>query len=100
MITNVDPVAEKKLDANGNVLEKKINGTVTVSGKVSEKNLKTFTLTITDEKDAKIKYTLSESAFEKTIDTTLLPDGKITISLEAIDEAGNTSVIEENYTVD
>ena len=100
VITNVDPVAEKKLDANGNVLEKKINGTVTVSGKVSEKNLKTFTLTITDEKDAKIKYTLSESAFEKTIDTTLLPDGKITISLEAIDEAGNTSVIEENYTVD
>lgn len=89
VITNVDPVAEKKL-----------NGTVTVSGKVSEKNLKTFTLTITDEKDAKIKYILSESAFEKTIDTTLLPDGKITISLEAIDEAGNTSVIEENYTVD
>lgn len=100
VITNVDPVAEKKLDESGNVSEKKINGTVTVSGKVTEKNLKTFTLTITDEKDAKIKYTLSESAFEKTIDTTLLPDGKITISLEAIDEAGNKSVIEENYTVD
>lgn len=100
VITNVDPVAEKKLDENGNVLEKKINGTVTVSGKVSEKNLKTFTLTITDEKDAKKEYPLSESAFEKTIDTTLLPDGKITISLEAIDEAGNKSVIEENYTVD
>ncbi|MGN0724220.1 MAG: Ig-like domain-containing protein, partial [Treponema sp.] len=100
VITNVDPVAEKKLNENGNVLEKKINGTVTVSGKVSEKNLKTFTLTITDEKDAKKEYPLSESAFEKTIDTTLLSDGKITISLEAIDEAGNKSVIEENYTVD
>lgn len=100
VITNVDPVAEKKLNANGNVLEKKINGTVTVSGKVSEKNLKTFTLTITDEKDAKKEYPLSESAFEKTIDTTLLSDGNITISLEAIDEAGNKSVIEENYTVD
>lgn len=100
VITNVDPVAEKKLDANGNVLEKKINGTVTVSGKVSEKNLKIFTLTITDEKDTKIKYPISESAFEKPIDTTLLPDGKITISLEAIDEAGNTSVIKEDYIVD
>ena len=100
MITNVDPVAEKKLDESGNVSEKKINGTVTVSGKVSEKNLKTFTLIITDEKDAKIKYTLSESAFEKTIDTTLLSDGKITISLEAIDEAENTSVIKEDYIVD
>ncbi|MDY5764271.1 MAG: Ig-like domain-containing protein, partial [Treponema sp.] len=41
-----------------------------------------------------------EASFEEPIDTTLLPDGKITISLEAIDEAGNTSVIEENYTVD
>ena len=100
VITNVDPVAEKKLDESGNVSEKKINGTVTVSGKVSEKNLKTFTLTITDEKDVKKEYPLSESAFEKTIDTTLLPDGKITISLEAIDEAVNKSVIEENYTVD
>ena len=100
VITNVDPVAEKKLDENGNVSKKKINGTVTVSGKVSEKNLKTFTLTITDEKDAKKEYPLSESAFEKTIDTTLLSDGNITISLEAIDEAGNTSVIKEDYIVD
>ena len=99
-ITNVDPVAEKKLDENGNIIEKKINGNVTISGKVTEKNLKTFTLTIKDEKDAEIKYTLSESAFEKKIDTTLLSDGKITVSLEAIDEAGNKSTIEEVYTVD
>lgn len=99
-ITNVDPVAEKKLDEDGNIIEKKINGIVTVSGKVSEKNLKTFTLTIKDEKKAEIKYPISESAFEKKIDTTLLSDGKITVSLEAIDEAENKSVIEENYTVD
>lgn len=100
VITNVDPVAEKKLDANGNIIEKKINGIVTVSGKVTEKNLKTFTLTIKDEKKAEIKYPISESAFEKKIDTTLLSDGKITVSLEAIDEAENKSTIEEVYTVD
>lgn len=99
-ITNVDPVAEKQKAENGNIVEKKINGTVTISGKVTEKNLKTFTLTIKDEKDAEIKYTLSESAFEKKIDTTLLSDGKITVSLEAIDEAENKSTIEEVYTVD
>lgn len=100
LITNVDPVAEKQKDENGNIIEKKINGIVTVSGKVTEKNLKTFTLTIKDEKDAEIKYSFSESAFEKKIDTTLLSDGKITVSLEAIDEAGNKSTIEEFYTVD
>ncbi|MCI7564984.1 MAG: hypothetical protein MST09_08440, partial [Spirochaetia bacterium] len=100
VITNVDPVAEKQKDENGNIVEKKINGTVTISGKVTEKNLKTFTLTIKDEKKAEIKYPISESAFEKKIDTTLLSDGKITVSLEAIDEAGNKSTIEEVYTVD
>ena len=99
-ITNVDPVAEKKLDENGNVSEKKINGTVTVSGKVSEKNLKSLMLTVKDKDGKTETHTYSEASFEETIDTTLLSDGKITISLEAIDEAGNTSVIEENYTVD
>ena len=100
VITNVDPVAEKKLDANGNVLEKKINGTVTVSGKVSEKNLKSLVLTVKDKDGKTETHTYSEASFEEPIDTTLLPDGEITISLEAIDEAGNKSVIEENYTVD
>ena len=100
LITNVDPVAEKQKSENGNIVEKKINGIVTVSGKVTEKNLKTFTLTIKDEKKAEIKYPISESAFEKKIDTTLLSDGKITVSLEAIDEAENKSTIEEVYTVD
>lgn len=100
VITNVDPVAEKKLDANGNVAEKKINGTVTVSGKVSEKNLKSLMLTVKDKDGKTETHTYSEASFEEPIDTTLLPDGKITISLEAIDEAENTSVIEENYTVD
>lgn len=98
VITNVDPVAEKKLDENG--LEKKINGTVTVSGKVSEKNLKSLVLTVKDKDGKTETHTYSEASFEELIDTTLLPDGKITISLEAIDEAGNKSVIEENYTVD
>ncbi|MDY3885689.1 MAG: Ig-like domain-containing protein, partial [Treponema sp.] len=100
VITNVDPVAEKKLDANGNVSEKKINGTVTVSGKVSEKNLKSLVLTVKDKDGKTETYTYSEASFEEPIDTTLLSDGNITISLEAIDEAGNPSVIEENYTVD
>ena len=100
VITNVDPVAEKKLDANGKVSEKKINGTVTVSGKVSEKNLKSLVLTVKDKDGKTETHTYSEASFEEPIDTTLLPDGKITISLEAIDEAGNTSVIEENYIVD
>ncbi len=100
VITNVDPVAEKKLDENGNVSKKKINGTVTVSGKVSEKNLKSLMLTVKDKDGKTETHTYSEASFEEPIDTTLLPDGKITISLEAIDEAENTSVIEENYTVD
>ena len=98
-ITNVDPVAEKKLDESGN-LEKKINGTVTVSGKVSEKNLKSLVLTVKDKDGKTETHTYSEASFEEPIDTTLLSDGKITISLEAIDEARNTSVIKENYTVD
>lgn len=100
VITNVDPVAEKKLDESGNVSEKKINGTVTVSGKVSEKNLKSLVLTVKDKDGKTETHTYSEASFEEPIDTTLLPDGKITISLEAIDEAGNTSVIKEDYIVD
>lgn len=99
-ITNVDPVAEKQKDKNGNIVEKKINGTVTISGKVSEKNLKSLVLTVKDKDGKTETHTYSEASFEEPIDTTLLPDGKITISLEAIDEAENTSVIKEDYIVD
>ena len=91
VITNVDPVAEKKLDENGNVSEKKINGTVTVSGKVSEKNLKSLVLTVKDKDGKTETHTYSEASFEEPIDTTVFSDGEIEFILFATDEAGNGS---------
>lgn len=98
VITNVDPVAEKKLDENG--LEKKINGTVTVSGKVSEKNLKSLVLTVKDKDGKTETHTYSEASFEEPIDTTVFSDGEIEFILFATDEAGNESYAFEKYTVD
>lgn len=99
VITNVDPVAEKKLDES-NVSEKKINGTVTVSGKVSEKNLKTFVLTVKDKDGKTETHTYSEASFEEKIDTTLFSNGKVEFTLTAMDEAGNESYASEQYTID
>ncbi|MDY5764110.1 MAG: Ig-like domain-containing protein, partial [Treponema sp.] len=98
-ITNVDPVAEKKLDEDGNII-KKINGIVTVSGKVTEKNLKTFVLTVKDKDGKTETHTYSEASFEEKIDTTLFSNGKVEFTLTAMDEAGNESSVSENYTVD
>lgn len=99
-ITNVDPVAEKQKAENGNIVEKKINGIVTVSGKVTEKNLKTFVLTVKDSAEKTETHTYSEASFEEKIDTTLFSDGEVEFTLTAVDEAGNESSVSENYTVD
>lgn len=99
-ITNVDPVAEKKLDEDGNIIEKKINGIVTVSGKVSEKNLKSLVLTVKDSAEKTKPYTYSEASFEEKIDTTLFSDGEVEFTLTAVDEAGTKSIIKEVYTID
>lgn len=98
-ITNVDPVAEKKLDEDGNII-KKINGIVTVSGKVTEKNLKTFVLTVKDKDGKTETHTYSEASFEEKIDTTLFSNGKVEFTLTAMDEAGNESYASEQYTID
>ena len=100
VITNVDPVAEKQKDKNGNIVEKKINGTVTISGKVSEKNLKSLVLTVKDKDGKTETYTYSEASFEEPIDTTVFSDGEIEFILFATDEAGNESYAFEKYTVD
>ena len=100
VITNVDPVAEKKLDASGNVSEKKINGTVTVSGKVTEKNLKSLVLTVKDKAGKTETHTYSEASFEEKIDTTMFSDGEVDFTLTAVDEAGNESSDSEQYTID
>ena len=99
-ITNVDPVAEKKLDEDGNIIEKKINGIVTVSGKVTEKNLKSLVLTVKDSAEKTETHTYSEASFEEKIDTTLFSDGEVVFTLTAVDEAGNESSASEKYTVD
>lgn len=99
-ITNVDPVAEKKLDEDGNIIEKKINGIVTVSGKVSEKNLKSLVLTVKDSAEKTKPYTYSEASFEEKIDTTLFSDGEVEFTLTAEDEAETKSIIKEVYTID
>lgn len=99
VITNVDPVAEKKLDESGNII-KKINGIVTVSGKVTEKNLKTFVLTVKDKDGKTETHTYSEASFEEKIDTTLFSNGKVEFTLTAMDEAGNESYASEQYTID
>ncbi|MDD5776788.1 MAG: Ig-like domain-containing protein, partial [Treponema sp.] len=98
-ITNVAPVAEKKLDEDGNII-KKINGIVTVSGKVTEKNLKTFVLTVKDKDGKTETHTYSEASFEEKIDTTLFSNGKVEFTLTAMDEAGNESYASEQYTID
>lgn len=100
LITNVDPVAEKQKDENGNIVEKKINGTVTISGKVSEKNLKSLVLTVKDSAEKTKPYTYSEASFEEKIDTTLFSDGEVEFTLTAVDEAGTKSIIKEVYTID
>ena len=98
-ITNVDPVAEKKLDENGKII-KKINGIVTVSGKVTEKNLKSLALTVKDSAKKTETHTYSEASFEEKIDTTLFSDGEVVFTLTAVDEAGTKSTIEEVYIID
>ncbi len=100
VITNVDPVAEKKLDESGNVSEKKINGTVTVSGKVTEKNLKSLVLTVKDKAGKTETHTYSEASFEEKIDTTMFSDDEVDFTLTAVDEAGNESSDSEQYTID
>lgn len=90
-ITNVDSVAVKASETE----KGKINGTVIISGKVTEKNLKTFVLTVKTE-----THTYSEASFEEKIDTTLFSDGEVEFTLTAVDEAGNESSVSENYTVD
>lgn len=100
LITNVDPVAEKQKDENGNIVEKKINGTVTISGKVTEKNLKSLVLTVKDSAEKTETHTYSEASFEEKIDTTLFSDGEVVFTLTAVDEAGNESSASEKYTVD
>ena len=99
-ITKVDPVAEKKLDEDGNIIEKKINGIVTVSGKVSEKNLKSLVLTVKDSAEKTETHTYSEASFEEKIDTTLFSDGEVEFTLTAVDEAGTKSIIKEVYNID
>ncbi|MGN0738306.1 hypothetical protein [Treponema porcinum] len=100
LITNVDPVAEKQKDENGNIVEKKINGTVTISGKVTEKNLKSLVLTVEDIAGKTEIHSYSEASFEESIDTTLFSDGKVVFTLTATDEAGNESSVSENYKID
>lgn len=100
LITNVDPVAEKQKDENGNIVEKKINGTVTISGKVTEKNLKSLVLTVKDSAEKTETHTYSEASFEEKIDTTLFSDGEVVFTLTATDEAGNESSVSENYKID
>ena len=100
LITNVDPVAEKQKDEKGNIVEKKINGTVTISGKVTEKNLKSLVLTVKDSAEKTETHTYSEASFEEKIDTTLFSDGEVVFTLTAVDEAGNGSSASEKYTVD
>ena len=100
LITNVDPVAEKQKDENGNIVEKKINGTVTISGKVTEKNLKSLVLTVKDSAEKTETHTYSEASFEEKIDTTLFSDGEVVFTLTAVDEAENKSSASEKYTVD
>lgn len=100
LITNVDPVAEKQKDENGNIVEKKINGTVTISGNVTEKNLKSLVLTVKDIAGKTEIHSYPEASFEESIDTTLFSDGEVVFTLTATDEARNESSVSEKYTVD
>lgn len=100
LITNVDPVAEKKKDENGNIVEKKINGTVTISGKVTEKNLKSLVLTVEDSAGKTEIHSYPEASFEEKIDTTLFSDGEVVFTLTATDEAGNESSDSDKYIID
>lgn len=99
-ITNVDPVAEKQKDENGNIVEKKINGTVTISGKVTEKNLKSLVLTVKDKAGKTEIHSYSEASCEEGIDTTLFSDGEVVFTLTATDEAGNESSVSDIYIID
>ena len=100
LITNVDPVAEKQKDENGNIVEKKINGTVTISGKVTEKNLKSLVLTVEDSAGKTEIHSYPEASFEENIDTTLFSDGEVVFTLTATDEAGNESSDSDKYIID
>lgn len=99
VITNVTPIAKKEtLDDDS--IEKTINGTVTISGKVIEKNLKSLVLSVKDNAGKEFKYSYPEASFEEDIDTTLLADGNAVVTLTATDEAGNESSVSDPYTID
>lgn len=95
-ITNVDSVAVKASETE----KGKINGTVIISGKVSERNLSTFSLEVKDSQGKKELYTVSEANIEQAIDTTRFSDGEVTFTLSAVDEAGNKGSAEAVYIID
>lgn len=95
-ITNVDSVAVKATETE----KGKINGTVIISGKVSERNLSTFSLEVKDSKGKTETYTVSEANIKQDIDTTRFSDGQVTFVLSAFDEAGNKGSAEEVYVIE
>lgn len=95
-ITNVDSVAVKASETE----KGKINGTVIISGKVSERNLFKFSLEVKDSQGNSETYTVSEANIEQAIDTTQFSDGEVTFTLSAVDEAGNKGSAEAVYIID
>lgn len=95
-ITNVDSVAVKASETE----KGKINGTVIISGKVSERNLSTFSLEVKASQGKTEPYTVSEANIEQAIDTTQFSDGEVTFTLSAVDEAGNKGSAEAVYIID
>jgi hypothetical protein len=81
-----------------------VNGTVTVTGTVSETNFGTAALTVsdgTDENATSVTYAVSYN-FTEYIDTTAFRNNKtLTLTLTATDKAGNVSEpVTQTYTID
>ncbi|OJF76449.1 MAG: hypothetical protein BKP49_07060 [Treponema sp. CETP13] len=98
-ISSVTPTVTRTSDS-----EVCVNGEVTVSGKITETNLASVTLTVSDNADTPKTNVYDLGAvysFDKSIDTTEYTDGQtLTFTLSATDEGGNTSSEEISYTID
>ncbi len=101
-IVSVSPYAELSEDQKDYF----VNGIITITGNISDSNLESAQLVISDSGDMIKTINLSDQTyFSENINTGIfssgLPKGRLTISLSARDKAGNSSIIEEkSYIVD
>jgi hypothetical protein len=93
-ISSVTPTVTRTSDS-----EVCVNGDVTVSGKITESNLDSVILTVSDGTTSNDYNLRAVYSFDQTIDTSEYTDGAtLTFTLSATDEGGNTNSTETTTT--